>query len=194
MKRKAVLKRLMLVSAFSVLIIGIILIQPAKAIVVIDDHFDDEVLDPAWSINFQDATGWTFSESGTNLTVTDIDPVVSGGTMADVILSRNFTPLTDFHAEFGFSWDSEGSTLPMQLLFISLYGPNDNLISEVSYFDAWIGARGGVYGSAKNDEPDEPYDSYSLTEQLFLIQSGGNYYFTNWNYLDYAGTASIDII
>ena len=39
--------------------------------VVIEDDFDNGVLDPAWEVTLEDATGWEYAESGTELTVTD---------------------------------------------------------------------------------------------------------------------------
>jgi hypothetical protein len=123
-----------------------------------------------------------------------IAPIVvnsgNGGTWASIILGQSFTPLTDFHVEFDFSWDSEGTYRAMQVLFISLYDPNDNLISEVSYYDAWVGSRGAEYGSAKIGEE---YDSCNYMEPVFKFQAGGNYYYSGPSYLDYSGSASIDI-
>lgn len=105
------MKKIILLSFMSILILGIAM--PVKAILILEDHFNNGTLDPAWSITFQDATGWDYTESGTNLTVTDIDPTVvnpsDGGTWARVILSQDFTPLTDFDVDFHISWEAEGS-------------------------------------------------------------------------------------
>jgi hypothetical protein len=172
MKRRSILRRLIFVLLFSVSIVGTMMIHPAQAIIVVDDHFDDGVLDPAWLINFQGATGWTYSESGTNLTVTDIAPAVvnSGNSQswARVILSHSFTPLTDFHVKFDFSWDSGGNVRAMQVLDISLYDPDDHFVAACAYYDAWISKAGQKYAEMEDD---------------YLLGSS----------LKHAGTASIDI-
>jgi hypothetical protein len=170
--RRSILRRVVLVLLFSVSIVGTTMIQPAQAIVVIDDHFDNWYLDPAWSINFQGAEGWTWSVYGTKLYVTDIAPsVVNSGTngpWASVILSQSFTPLADFHVKFDFSWNSEGTYRAMQVLDISLYDPDDNFVAAGAYYDGWVGKVGQTYAEIEGN--------YLLGSSLKL-----------------AGTASIDI-
>lgn len=146
----------------------------AQADVVVYDHFDNGVLDPAWSISLQDSTGWTYIESGTSLDVTDINPTViypdSNGTWAKVVLSQDFTPLTDFRVDCDFSWDSENSNKAMQSIYMELYDIYGNLLSQFGYVDAWVAHRGGSYASA-----------------------GENNYSSDSDTLPYNGSASVDI-
>ena len=149
-------------------------VLPVRATIVVDDHFNNDSLDPAWSIICINADGWAYTESGTTLNVTDITPTVinpdSGGTLAEVVLSRNFSPLTDFHADFDFSWDSANSIQAMQNVYIRLYDADDNLISFAGYNDAWVAHRGGQSAGA-----------------------GEGRYFSNNDTLSYNGSASVDI-
>ena len=47
--------------------------------IVFQDNFDDEILDPTWAVSFEYADGWTYTESGTELEVTDINSTINGG-------------------------------------------------------------------------------------------------------------------
>jgi hypothetical protein len=167
--------RLYLLFGFEI-ILGLLLITGAVFGVVggFTDDFDDGVLDPAWSISFQDATDWTYSESGTELIVTDITPAVinpgSGGKWAIVKLRRDIAPLTDFRVDFEISWDSEDSVNPMQSLYIALYDGAGSRIALAGYYDAWSQQRGSQQAIA-----------------------GSEQFISGFNTLDFSGTASIDI-
>jgi len=121
-------------------------IAEATTITPVVDQFDDGTLSTDWSVGYENATGWTFSESGGSLTVTDISPSVvnagSGGTMARVMLSQTFTPLADFTASCAVAWDSEGSVNAMQGVGIMLYNGGGGNVAGVDYCDAWVGFRG----------------------------------------------------
>jgi hypothetical protein len=194
MKKRIILKRAFWVLLLSLSITGVMGIHSAKATMVINDNFNKSVLDPAWSVTLQNATGWTYNLNGNNLNVTDIaTPIVNHGSYeiwSSVILSQSFTPLSDFNVNSDFSWDSQSSPAAMQNLFISLYDPNGNLIAEVAYNDAWVGATGAIYGSAKTGDD---YQSYNYLEPLFAPQPGGNLYFSGAGVLNYNDSASIDI-
>lgn len=146
----------------------------AHAITTVNDHFNNEKLDPTWSVSFQNSAGWSYTESGTDLTVGDIIPTVinngDGGTWAKVILSQTFTPLADFNADFDFSWSSEGSGNPMQNVVINLYDSLGNRIALVEYNDAWV-----QYGGRK------------------AAIDGESSFFSEIGTLPFEGTASIDI-
>ncbi|MGA1842273.1 MAG: FG-GAP-like repeat-containing protein [bacterium] len=124
---------------------GYIVESPIHEDKILYDDFSDGVLDPAWSVKLEDATGWEFKESGTNLTVTDIHPATinyeSNGTWAKAILSRTIIPVSNFTLNFDFSWDSEYNYSAMQNLFVSLYS-DENKILMVGYRDAWISGNG----------------------------------------------------
>jgi hypothetical protein len=121
----------------------------ATADLVLYDDFDDGVLDPAWQVSFQDAYGWTYAESGTELTATEIEPTVindaGGGTWAVINLDRACSAIGDFHVDFHISWDSEGSNNAMQYLFLSLLDTDGNGVVRAGFGDAWRNARGCRY-------------------------------------------------
>lgn len=121
-------------------------IAEATTITPVVDHFDDGTLSPAWSVGFENSTGWTFAETGGSLTVTDIEPTVvnggSGGSMARVMLSRTFTPLADFTASCAVAWDSEGSVNAMQGVGLMLYDGSGSNVAGVDYADGWVGFAG----------------------------------------------------
>lgn len=152
---------------------------PAKAILIFEDHFDDEALDPAWSITLENANGWSYSEIGTNLTVTDIDPTVincgDNGTLAKVFLSRSFAPLNDFHVDFDFSWDSvndEGilEKRAMQGLNIHFYDTDNDIIASGGFQDRWV-----LWSAEK------------------WAYAGGNSYTSGYKVMPFSGLASIDV-
>ncbi len=114
----------------------------AQAVTVLIDDFDNGVLDPAWSETVQDATGWTYSESGTNLTVTDIQDITDDDLFyGKVKLSQSFTPLADFHVDFDFSWQT--AITDVHDIRIHLYDTDDNLIVNAGFHDPWSKYQGG---------------------------------------------------
>jgi hypothetical protein len=146
----------------------------AKATVVLYDNFDNNFLDLSWSFASQNAAGWNYTEAGTNLTVTDINPTVinteSYGTWATVSLGQSFTALNDFHVNFDFSWDSEESNDAMQYCIIKLYDVYDNYLSEAGFYDAWVLQTGRQYASV-----------------------GSTTYLSGYNSLGLSGSATVDI-
>jgi hypothetical protein len=129
----------------------------ASPITVVFDDFDDGALAPAWTVGLENATGWTFVETGSLLTVTDIAATVinsgNGGTSARVILSQSFTPLSDFTAAAQVAWDSAGSLSAMQAVGIHLFDSANTLVAGVEYGDGWVGyagARVWAFGSVRS--------------------------------------------
>jgi hypothetical protein len=111
----------------------------------IHDHFDDAQLDPAWAISFSQVTSWSYTESGTVLSVTDMASTGTGWT--SVNLSRHLAaPLSDFNIDFQFSWDSGGDTRSMQNVLVQAYAQDGTKIAEAGYSDGWIGSGGARYG------------------------------------------------
>jgi len=169
-----------------ILCLGIICFESHAASIVINDHFNDEMLDPAWSVSFQNSTGWMYSESGTNITATDIYPDVintqSHSILSTVSLSQTFTPLTDFNAGFVFSWDSAESVNAMQQLFITLYDSYDNKISSAGYNDAWVMYSGSQYALAGESIFNSGYNSLPIEggASVSIIRSG-DYINVLWN-------------
>ncbi len=156
---------------------------------VLHDDFDDNALDPAWTVTFPDSNGWTFSESGTQLTVTDIDPAIinpgGGGTWAKVVLSQSFTSLSDFHVDLDFSWDSAGSLRAMQALYFRLFDADDTEIAVVGYGDAWIAQSGERFGRVGANNANSGFNSLPfgdtatvdisrVNDDIDIIWDGGN--------------------
>jgi hypothetical protein len=158
---------------FCAMVLGVVDIGIAD-ISTVYDHFDDGILAPSWSVNFVNSTGWTYAESGTNLTVTDIIPTVvysgNGGLWAEAMLSQTFTPLADFHVDLDFSWNSAGSMRPMQGVGIHLFDSLNNEIAAAEYRDSWVLWRGGKIAIA-----------------------GENSFYSGSNTMPFDGTASVDI-
>jgi hypothetical protein len=131
--------------------------------VVLDDHFDDGVLDPSWNVSLQDATSWTFAESGTNLTVSDIAPAVinpgNGGTWAIVTLTQSIPAVDAFHLVIDFSWDSKddagiNTSRAMQFIELRLLDPLDHVFGRVAMADGWIaltGSKAAYFDSGFSD-------------------------------------------
>jgi hypothetical protein len=142
---------------------AVVLATPGvRADVLVNDHFDDGVLDPTWQVVFEYAYGWTYEESGTNLTVTDIDPEVinaaGGGTWAVVSLNQAFSETDDFHVDFDFSWDSEGDNKAMQRLTISLLDGSGGTVVGAGLSDPWLGSRAcqwALIGASYQCEPNQ---------------------------------------
>jgi len=134
-------------TAIKTSIIGLVMlcgltVLPAHASIILADDFNDGTLDPAWSITFEGATGWTYTESGTNLTVTDIQDPTDDVDYGKVILSQSFTPLTDFQVDFDFSW-TEADLTAIQDIRISLYDADGYLFANGGFHDPWSKYQGG---------------------------------------------------
>lgn len=122
---------------------------PACADIIYDD-FDDGVLDHAWNISFDNASNWTYAESGSELVVTNIIPT-EYNKWSTVTLTQSCDSLADFQIDFDFSWDSDGSYRAMQKITLSLFDINDEMIATVGYVDAWVASRGMQYAAIEND-------------------------------------------
>lgn len=121
----------------------VLLAFPAQAAMIVNDHFDDGSLDPAWNATpILNANGWTYQESGTNLTVTDIDPInspVPSGSISNwavIQLSRSFDPVSDFYLDFDLSWDEGvGGINSIQKLEVQVIGGQGSLVAWAGYYD-----------------------------------------------------------
>jgi hypothetical protein len=138
------MKRLLIFLSAILILIGSV--RSSKAVFILEDNFNDGTLDPAWAISFENSTGWDYIESGTNLTVQDVDDIdVSHGPVTDwgiVNLTKNFTPLSDFHIDFNISWDSKNAqgqetVLALQTVFIELLDTDNNFLTAMGYCDPW---------------------------------------------------------
>ncbi len=116
------------------------------------DHFDDEMLDPAWQIIFDNSLGWMYSEAGTLLTVTDIDIIdqSSAPARSHVLLSQKFLAPADFTIKGTIAWDSGGNNSAMQGIFIRLRS-GGGIIVSAGYHDsapAYRGEKAAIIGGA----------------------------------------------
>ncbi len=120
------------------------------------DEFNDGVLDSAWSIEFGNADGATYSEAGTNFTVTDIAASIISHdgynlTESTVILTRPVPSLGNFHADMTFSWSSSQSGYPatdaLQKILLRLMSPAGEVVAFCGYSDPWIHYSGSRYWS-----------------------------------------------
>lgn len=122
-----------------VLAVGLSLTATAMATgaLMVDDHFDNGILDPAWTVTLQNVSSWNYIETGSDLLVHDIVPINSNTEWSTVTLSRQFSPVTDFFVDFDFAWDSGGLKTAMQYVNIGLYDETGRKLTSVWYFDAW---------------------------------------------------------
>lgn len=146
---------------------------------VIYDHFDDGVLDPAWSIEFNQATGWSYTESGTTLNVTDVIGTEPGWICVN--LFQYIAPLSDFNIDFRFSWDSESNLTAMQNVLVQAYNQTDKIM-EAGYSDGWIASEGAKYGDIGGTFIDTGPDSMPASGTASVnINRTGNDIEIRWN-------------
>ena len=154
---------------------------------VLYDDFNDGILDPAWDVEFFNlGTGWTYTESGTELTVTDISSDVvyhSWGSRLDypwamALLTQTIQPLADFHVDFNLSWDSGGSNNPIQEVYVKLLDADGAEVVTWGYNDSWIGFGGQMAGWIG----EGPLDN-----------GPASYYYQSGRILPYTGSGSLDI-
>jgi hypothetical protein len=171
---------------FFILAAVLVPLSPVRATVILEDHFNNGVLDPAWSVSLVNASGWTYSESGTNLTVTNIAATTVDPNWGKVLLSRTFSPLADFHVDFDISWDSLGSLFAYQNAYVTLYDSSHNIVAFAGYQDPWRDSTGQkvlVIGA-----PGIDHDHHGPT-----YQAPGQYYLSGAYNSPLNGSAEIDI-
>ncbi len=128
-----------------VLVVFVGLLVCGAALGDVYDHFDDGVLDPAWEVTFEDTEGWTYTESGTHLTATDIEDIGS-----IVYVSQDFYAPGEFEVECSFSWDSGGSDTAMQSFGVELLS-GETRVALAYYRDPWYFHRGAKQGYIGSD-------------------------------------------
>ncbi|MBT3177183.1 MAG: formylglycine-generating enzyme family protein [Desulfobacula sp.] len=165
-------KKLFVGLAAGLFILGMFGLAGANSI-VINDHFDDNTLDPSWSTSFEKATGWSYTESGTSLKVTDMITTAPG--WASVNLTQYITPLSDFNISFKFSWDSENNVKAVQNVIIQAYAQDGTKIAEAGFSDGWINSEGAGYGMIEGNQYDTGPDSLSSSgSAVVTIARKGN--------------------
>jgi len=121
------------------LMAAVVFFVTCQAYAGVFDHFDNGQLDPAWDVSLQNASGWSYAESGTNITVSDIN-VISGPANGLVFLKQGFLAPDNFVIKSGFSWNSK-SAATMETLRIQAYSGN-KVVAEGGYSDGWMGSGG----------------------------------------------------
>ncbi|MBI4259108.1 MAG: hypothetical protein HY658_00950, partial [Actinobacteria bacterium] len=116
----------------------------AGTVRALEDSFDQGTLHADWTVSFGNATSWTYTVSGTELTVTQVDRLDANDS-AFVRLRRPLpSPATgDFHVDFDFSW-SQQSKLALQALFVVLLDENQRQICRAGFLDPWKDNTGGM--------------------------------------------------
>lgn len=112
----------------------------AAAEVVVYDHFDDGVLDPAWEVVFNEfACGWTHAEEASELNVSEICHDGSALDWAIVSLIRTCAVPSDFSVAWKFDWNTPyGLPDTMQALYLVLYDETGAAITYVGFNDSWV--------------------------------------------------------
>ncbi len=135
--------------------LGAFAVAPVKAQsqLIFEDHFDDGVLDPAWTIFFKPdgstvATGWDHDESverASWLTIREIIGATNPGEWKQVELQRAIPPLGDFRITMRLSWDTPPPFEPfLQVLEVRvLDGSGTQIVAGAGYNDSW----GNDYGT-----------------------------------------------
>ncbi|MBC7855364.1 MAG: hypothetical protein IAF94_18195 [Pirellulaceae bacterium] len=135
--------------AFLIVLVGV---QGASCFgaIVVSDSFGGSALDPAWSITFEDATGWSHSVGGGQLDVTDITGAPSqpsgGSIYGTVKLTQNFGPIGDFQLQFDMGW--AGNLNAMQFVIANVVSSTGDVVAAGGYSDAWADSTGAKYARA----------------------------------------------
>jgi hypothetical protein len=109
--------------------------QAFAAKIEVYDHFDNGSLDPAWNVTWHNASSWTYTESGTNLTVTDISPAdPTSNSPFWVTLDQSFNPVDDFNIDFDFSWTQQDG-YETEYLFLEGFGSDGKRLFSFGYHD-----------------------------------------------------------
>lgn len=165
------------------LMVAVVLFATCQASAMVFDDFNDGLLDPAWNVVFDNATGWTYQESGTKLNVTAIGGTHPGVDEWNTIrLQQNFIATGDFESKCAFSWDSEGSIQTMQNFFVTLYSEDESVASGCGYFDAWLARSGEKVARIGDDSYHSGWDTLPLAGDVeIIIKRTSNQMSVLWN-------------
>jgi hypothetical protein len=154
------------------LMAAVVLFATCQASAAVFDHFNNGQLDPAWGVTFQNATGWSYTESGTELVVSDIEMVT--GPPNGVTLKRDFFAPGDFEIKSGLSWDSLSSSSTIQTIDVRVYS-GGALAVQGGYTDPMLYSAGRRYGRIEGLKYiyDGGYQAYSGTAGITLKRVNG---------------------
>lgn len=176
------------------LIAGTLLVPLAQGSVVFSDNFNDNILNTNWTTRFENASGWTFEETGGSLVATDISRI-SNEQWARVYLEQELTLDAEFHAEMAITWNSFGSNRAMQNVYLGLLDDQNNWISGVGYNDSWVARRGGYVATVGDAFRSTGLNSlgHSGSAQFGISRIGDLFNITINDSLFYSGTSDSDI-
>ncbi|HAL45302.1 MAG TPA: hypothetical protein DCP47_05220 [Phycisphaerales bacterium] len=117
-------------------LISAVLFVSCPLFAVINDHFDDGVLDSAWQVTYENTTSWNYTESGSLLTCSAI-PRINNNVDSAVLLTRSFTALGNFEVKSKILWDNKGLDSSRGWVETRLYSGN-TLVAWGGYCDWWI--------------------------------------------------------
>jgi hypothetical protein len=151
---------------------AVVLFVACQASAGVFDHFNNGQLDPAWTVTLQNATGWSYTESGTELVVSDIDMVT--GPPNGVELTRNFLAPGNFEVKSRLSWDSLSLPSVIQTIDVRVYSGNA-LAVQGGYTDPMLYSAGRRYGRIEGLKYtyDGGYQPYSGTAEITLKRTDG---------------------
>ncbi len=181
-------------------IVLVCLFASVASAALLHEDFDDGVLDPAWTVSFNaDVDSWSYVESGTDLTVTAIDPKTWGTEPRDhprptVTLTRPVDPVGDFHVCFDLSWDSEGDVQAMEWAELLLLDGQGGLVASSGYLDAWVMYPGKLYSKIDGSSVVTGYPLPGAgSAAIELIRTGGDVEI-RWNGSPiFSGTEGADV-
>ncbi len=148
-----------------VLAVMAVLFVSGSVFAVIDDQFNDGVLDSAWQIGFTNASGWTYNETGGKLNVTAIG-LINTQYDCDAYITQPFSAPGDFEVKCGIEWTSNAGLSTCQAIGVRLYN-GTTIVTQGGYLDWRTNANGQRH--ARIMQPLQVYDSGVNT-----VSSSGN--------------------
>jgi hypothetical protein len=106
---------------------------------LVQDDFNNGSLDSRWEISLFNASDWAWEESGTELQISDINPITSD--WAAVELVARFPAVDNYVFDAWISWDSDDSLEAVQKLEFQLREDGD-MESSIGYRDTSVSSRG----------------------------------------------------
>lgn len=172
-----------------------------QAVVVFDEQFNGNSLDPAWVISTNNVSDYKYSIASSKLTFTDSDPaatyqpgdfptaisVTNDTSWGDIYFRRTLSGTeSDFTLTFAFNWDnyvvagsySTDQNQPMPGIMVNLLDGSNNVIATAGMQDDWSAARAKRVGIVNGVDysgqiNDLPYVSNGST--ITVTRSGNGY-------------------
>jgi hypothetical protein len=149
-------------------VVAILLFASNSLLAVINDHFDNGVLDPAWQVTLGNASWWTYVETGSKLIVTDIG-IQNSSLDSSVSLRRDFYAPGDYEIKSKLSW-TESTDNTMEWIIVRAYSGN-KIASEGGFCDYWVAHSGQKVARIE-------YPNYFIDTGTNTLPYSGNVEFT----------------